>query len=123
MPSVPSQQWEKGLLKSVGAFVADQIDKRATKRIEELEKKISSLETKMANWKYCGVWSAGKFVEGNFVSHNGSLFVCLWDTEAKPGTDSSWQLCCKRGKDGRDGADNIRRLPTPGRGGAHAREH
>jgi BMFP domain-containing protein YqiC len=112
----PTQQWEKGLLQTLGKFIAAEIDKRALARIEELEKKISSLESKITNWKYCGVWSAGKYAAFNFVTHQGSLFVCLWDTEAQPGTDSSsWQLCCKRGKDGRDGrdgAENVRRLPS-----------
>lgn len=75
-------------------------------RIEVLEQRIAALEDKMAQWRYCGVWSEGQQCEvGNFVTHEGSLFTCLWSTQSKPGTDSSWQLCCKRGKDGRDGKD------------------
>jgi hypothetical protein len=94
MPSAsavqPSRQWEENLFRTVGQHIKDEIKKR--------DQRIDALESKMANWKYCGVWSAGRYVAGNFSSHHGSLFVCLWSTEAQPGTDSSWQLCCKRGK-------------------------
>ena len=104
MPSAsavqPSRQWEENLFRTVGQHIKDEIKKR--------DQRIDALESKMANWKYCGVWSAGRYVAGNFSSHHGSLFVCLWSTEAQPGTDSSWQLCCKRGKDGKDGIDRGR---------------
>ena len=53
--------------------------------------------------KYAGVWhSNGKYQPGAMVTDNGSLFYCKAETTDRPGKSDAWQLCCKRGKDGRD---------------------
>jgi len=36
------------------------------------------------------------------VPHDGSYWLCLAETTAKPGTNGDWKLIVKRGKDGRD---------------------
>jgi hypothetical protein len=100
----PSPQWEKTMLQMVGKFVASEIDKRALARIEMLERKLDALETKQGQFRYCGVWSADAiYFQGNFVTHHGSLWHANRETTQRPGDGGSdWQLCVKRGKDGKD---------------------
>jgi hypothetical protein len=54
---------------------------------------------------YRGVYTEGKSYErGDSVTWAGSMWVAHEDTSAKPGEGSkSWQLCVKKGRDGRDG--------------------
>jgi hypothetical protein len=58
--------------------------------------------------KYCGVWVAGRtYSENSLVTQSGSLWIAKKTTAAYPGGGAepgSWQLCCKRGADGKDGA-------------------
>jgi hypothetical protein len=103
----PVVRFDANMLREIGWTIAEEI-KKAT---APLKQRIEALETKMAHWKYCGVWSAGQYEPGNFVTHHGSLFTCLWSTQGEPGKIDAWQLCCKRGKDGKDGLDAGRR-PT-----------
>lgn len=52
--------------------------------------------------EYRDVWKDGETYErGNFVTWGGSLFHCNESgTKSKPGTDGSWTLAVKRGRDG-----------------------
>ena len=69
---------------------------------DSLRARIDALEHKTENWKYVGVFESGNaYREGNFCTHAGSLWHCECDTSSVPGTDLSWVLCCKRGKDAR----------------------
>ena len=53
--------------------------------------------------KYRGVWTAAnEYGEGDVTTHDGSAFIAKKDTRDKPGTNDSWQLFVKRGKDGKD---------------------
>ena len=53
--------------------------------------------------KYRGVWTAAnEYGEGDVATHDGSAFIAKKDTRDKPGTNDSWQLFVKRGKDGKD---------------------
>ena len=65
-------------------------------RIEKLERR--------PILKYVGVWRAGAgYLEGECVTHQGSLWYCHTPTSAKPGTAPlDWQLCVKAGRSGRD---------------------
>jgi hypothetical protein len=92
---IPSQQWEKAMLQTVGKFVAAEIDKRAVARIAALEKILKQR-------RYVGVWAVGKYHEGNLVTHDGSMWHCNRETDSKPGQSDAWTLCVKRGRDGRD---------------------
>jgi hypothetical protein len=58
---------------------------------------------------YRGVYEAGKAYEaGDQVTFGGSQWHAKRDTSAKPeehGTDRDWQLCVKRGRDGKQGIE------------------
>jgi hypothetical protein len=49
-----------------------------------------------------GVWTERAYVQGDAVSHGGSLFIAQVETSAKPGKSDDWRLAVKRGADGRD---------------------
>ena len=85
---------KNNLLPAIGRFVKSQV--------EPLKARIAELERKTENFKYVGVYERGNvYHEENFCTHGGSLWHCESDTSSIPGTDSSWVLCCKRGKDAR----------------------
>jgi hypothetical protein len=90
-PAAIATKPPQAFVDAVGVFIADELKER--------DQRIAALESKISNWKYCGVWSEGQYETGNFVTHGGSLFTCLWNTQGEPGTVDAWQLCCKRGKD------------------------
>jgi len=49
------------------------------------------------------VWQPSEqYWKNNFITHDGSVWVCLRDTEGKPGTSLDWQLAVKKGRDGKD---------------------
>jgi hypothetical protein len=86
-------------LPTIGRYVEAQV--------KPLRKRIEELENIQREFKYCGVWNDGTYRNGNFVTHDGSVWHCNCDTSVKPGTDSVvWTLAVKRGK------DYAPRLPT-----------
>lgn len=96
------------ITKRVGLGLKPAIDaafNRHEKMIEELAgvaldllKRIDTLEN-----SYQGVWDGAKsYVRNQTVTHAGSLWISKRETNSKPGTDDSWQLCVKKGRDGRD---------------------
>lgn len=63
---------------------------------------------------YKGIWKEGAYTKGNTVTTGGSLWHCNKDTTDKPGTSEAWQLCAKKGTDGRDGKDlNVVKMQKP----------
>jgi len=63
---------------------------------------------------YKGIWKEGTYTKGNTVTTGGSLWHCNKDTTDKPGTSEAWQLCAKKGTDGRDGKDlNVVKMNKP----------
>ena|SRR5436190_3044545 len=98
-PAHDERDWlRKELLPTIGRFVSAQV-KPLQRRIEDLERKIE-------NWKYVGVYESGvTYLAGNFATHDGSLFHCQRDTCTPPGTTDEWQLCCKRGRNGKSHDD------------------
>jgi hypothetical protein len=75
------------------------------RRIEALESRILQVEKHAAELKYCGVWRDGEqYRKNNFVTHDGSVWICLRDTEGKPGCSMEWQLAVRKGKDGKAAA-------------------
>src|SRR5262245_36862231 len=57
-------------------------------------------------FRFIGTWEENKqYKRGNFVSLGGQVYHCNIGTTARPGTDSSWTLAVKSGRDGRDGRD------------------
>ena len=86
--------FKKVFLPTIGKYIAAQV--------RPLQKRIEELENKTANWKYVGTFKSGEvYHAGNFCTFGGSLWHCQADTLAAPGTDETWQLCVKRGKDAR----------------------
>lgn len=50
-----------------------------------------------------GVYSEGEeYQKGDGVTFGGALWVAQKDTTAKPGSDDTWRLAVKKGRDGRD---------------------
>jgi len=69
---------------------------------QELEARVAKLESRPLI-QYRGIWESGvEYQRGNLVTHNGSMFFCWHDTRAKPGESEDFQLCVKRGRDGKD---------------------
>jgi hypothetical protein len=78
--------------------------KKRDDKIEQLESRITEMEKHAAEFKYRGVWRDGEqYRKNNFVTHDGSVWICLRDTEGKPGQSLEWQLAVRKGRDGRDG--------------------
>ncbi len=51
---------------------------------------------------YQGVFQIGsRYTEGQAATWDGSMWFATRDTNSKPGTDDSWVLAVKRGRDGR----------------------
>ena len=72
-------------------------------RIEELELRTAQAEKQAEQFKYCGVWREGEsYRKNNFCTHDGSVWVCLCDTEGRPGQSLQWQLAVRKGRDGKD---------------------
>jgi len=69
-------------------------------RLNALEQRIEELERHP--FRYVGTWEAGAYDKGEFASHSGSLWFCHAPTSSKPGTSDDWQLCVKKGRDGKD---------------------
>ena len=75
-------------------------------RIAKLEAQIEELQVN--GFKYAGVWQrAGSYRKGTVVTFDGSMFVCVKDTQPAQGplTSNCWQLAVKAGRD-------ATRLPT-----------
>ena len=108
--SIALPPWFQQWLPLVGLFVRDQIEKANA----PLRQRIEELENRISQFRYCGVWVDGaRYERGNFVTHNGSVWHCDVDTDAKPGTNNVvWTLAVKHGKDFTDPPH--RRLPTRG---------
>jgi hypothetical protein len=64
--------------------------------------------------RYVGVYQDGKaYTAGDVVTWAGSTWTAAEATTTKPGDGSkSWQLCVKRGRDGKDGVDAPGALPV-----------
>jgi hypothetical protein len=72
-------------------------------RIEMLERRTIEAESQAAEFRYRGVWQPGEqYRRNNFCTFDASVWVCLRDTEGKPGQCLDWQLAVKKGRDGKD---------------------
>jgi hypothetical protein len=100
----PMPTRDQALMSAIGAVLVDEIE-RACKPLHD---RIEQLEKQAEQRRYVGVWATGKYHEGNFVTHDGSMWHCNRETEQRPGTGPDWTLAIKKGRD----ADNVRRLPT-----------
>ena len=71
--------------------------------------------------KYLGVYrDAQAYQEGDVVTWAGSTWVAHRETTTKPGDGSKdWQLCVRKGRDGRDGIDAGPHVPVIRSGGGN----
>jgi hypothetical protein len=70
----------------------------AFRRIERLERETAEL--KAAPLTYRGVWKMRTtYAAGTAITYGGSMWVATEPTDSKPGSDDSWQLAVKRGRD------------------------
>jgi hypothetical protein len=68
-----------------------------------IEARFADLTVRTLADSYRDVFAAGEqYQRGDLVTHDGSLWIALADTEAQPGAGEGWKLCTKRGRDGRD---------------------
>ena len=93
------------LAKTIKLFV----DKEVAAASGALQSKIDALETKIGDLQkrkvpeYKGVWvDDTHYLAASMVTSAGSLWIAKRDTVDAPGSSVDWQLCVKRGKDGRD---------------------
>jgi hypothetical protein len=74
--------------KEVRALVAG-IMPPIVEQIKKLNARIAELE-KRPRMKYSGVYQSGRaYGEGEFVTHEGSMWHCSQQTNSKPGTDKT----------------------------------
>jgi hypothetical protein len=83
--------------------------RESEQRCAALEAQITGLRSAMQESRFVGQWREHKsYKTGNFVTMGGQVFHANIDTNSRPGTDSTWMLVCKSGRDGRDGRDAAR---------------
>lgn len=106
--------WKKldGILADFWAALEAAIEKAVTnpvgerlkaldERIGELEKELKAGGPNLAH-AYKGAWMYGAYKRGSLVTHSGSIFLALKDTDEKPATSDAWKLVVKAGRDGKD---------------------
>lgn len=98
MASTETKAQAAGMVKAVRDFV----QRAMAKNNVDFEKRLKALESRPV-LSYRGVWKADQdYLAGNLVTHSGSMFHCHKQTREKPGESDAWQLCVKRGADGKD---------------------
>jgi hypothetical protein len=92
---------DEAMMAAIGTVLTEEVEP-LRKRVEQLERKLDELEFKQGQFHYCGTWSADQvYFEGNFCTHDGSLWHANRQTTQQPGNGSpDFTLVAKRGKDG-----------------------
>ena len=79
------------------------MSENCTDALAHLERRIERLEARPAGIKYLGVWDRCRaYGKGDFVTKAGSLFCARVDHPNEPGTDKTWTLAIKRGRDAKE---------------------
>jgi hypothetical protein len=95
---------DRVLAEAIGTAIGT-MSREAEQRCAALEAQIAGLRSAMQEFSYKGAWSERQYRAGNFVSMGGQVYHANADTTSRPGTDSTWTLAVKSGRDGRDGKD------------------
>jgi hypothetical protein len=69
-------------------------------RIAELTARVAVLEAR-PSIQYAGVWQPGRtYARGHATTLSGSLWICEFETTARPGdgAESGWKLAVKKGE-------------------------
>jgi hypothetical protein len=96
-PKSRKPAWERND-EAVVLAVADVLGNEVFAPLEALQKRVEQLEA--TQLKYVGIWRKGlSYLEGNLVTHSGSMWLCRAPTEgATPGSGSPhWKLVVKKG--------------------------
>lgn len=81
--------------------MASELKSFVSQTLAPLEARLAALEAR-PELKYAGVWKQGEtYAPGSLATHHGSLWHCHEETTTAP-PSSAWQLCAKRGRDGKD---------------------
>ena len=69
-------------------------------RVADAERRLRALELRFESEQrglgYKGIYREGEtYPKGAFCTHQGGLWFAWADTDARPGTDDSWQLAVK----------------------------
>jgi hypothetical protein len=94
---------EQALVAAVRAFFwrAVRSDKFKAEQRELIRAELGELTKDVPHYE--GTWCDGSTYERSAcVTFDGSLWIALEHTDARPGRDSTWRLCVKRGRDGKD---------------------
>lgn len=85
-------------LRNFAEAVGRNVKERILRETQPLEARIKALEEQ--TFEYRGVHVAGlTYRKGEFVTHQGSLWHTNCTTNSRPGTDNTYTLCCKAGRD------------------------
>ena len=105
--------FEEVLAEAIGKAIGIRVGE-AEARCAALEAKLNGLQAAISEFRFVGQWHEGKSCRaGNFVTTGGQVWHCNTDTNSRPGTDSTWTLAVKSGRDGRDGKDAPTEPPAP----------
>jgi hypothetical protein len=113
-----TREEQANFLSAVSEYIREQIDKALAGK-EFLRGLAMFVQQEIDKAKFpfqwCGTWDENSsYVKNQIVTLSGSMWICVAPkTTVRPSTDEPnfWQLCCKRGRDGKDGAD-ASRSPT-----------
>jgi hypothetical protein len=88
---------------SFDEFHVEQIDERTVRETWLRDGAVvKTFDRKTPSPVYREIYRQGQSYErGDMVTFGGSVWCALRDTESKPGTDDSWRLAVKAGRDGR----------------------
>lgn len=73
----------------------------ANRDLADLRARIGQLEARPIGIDYRGLWHAGTYPAGSFVTLGGSLWRAKCATRQEPGVGADWALVVSRGKTGR----------------------
>lgn len=90
------------------------VEERVALAIKPLRERVIEMEKRGLN--YCGVYQkAAVYRRGDVVTESGSMHVAIADVidpSEAPNGSNKWQLCVKRGADGRDGTRSPTAMPA-----------
>ena len=79
------------------------VERKIKEATEPLIQRIEELERRPRGLQYCGTFEADiTYQPGDVVTSKGAMWACLQPTKQRPGESSTWQLCVRSGRDGKD---------------------
>src|SRR5262245_34604276 len=95
MQKYASEVIAPGVARAIDALMSE-AEERYTEKLEAVTKEFT----------FRGPWVDGEtYRRGNFVTMGGQVYHASYDTKSRPGSDGTWLLAVKSGRDGRDGKD------------------